>query len=697
MIIGSSALLAVDIDNIDELMELDLEALMQLQITPTASLTKTTVRNRPVAMTIITKEDIRSSAARSLDELLEIYVPNLQIALHNFETQHLGLRGTISDRDDKYLLLVNNRVMNERAHFGALSERDLPMLQDINRVEIVRGPGGALYGPGALCMVINIMTDTAETFDGLELSSRIGAIDEFYTWEAKYGTKLPDGSGLFLYAGAAEQPGTQPEDVDYISGHFYDGTTGRDPATFGSLAGHNKAYRDLVKLKVHTHYQKDGLNVWIRYTRGGNHYNSDMVTRTLLQGKGYQQATVWAGHRFYFNDHLDIDYSLSADTLDRERVNNSDIYSHRQDEYHGRAVANWCPSEIFSLSAGSEFSYEEFGKESWGFPYGTYKSPYSMVWGTSTRMPEWNTNTYSLLGETQWRFAERWILFVGGRIDWHTFTKEMFSPRATVVHEMNEKDTLKAMASRSVRASTAEEMKKAYDDTRAKSKFEDMDNYELRWERQHTENTWFALSGYYNNRSVVAWDQGNSRVAPLGDMEIYGLEGEISYSSRNTRIVLSHGFSQLINFQLNDSSTSQFFTAEPYGYGNDLAGWHDHITKLFARYDLTEKLNVNGSYVVYWGSPGKKNLLQYVDDYPPGWGVWATPNFHDSAEPGHYLNLGLGYTYNEHLEITANAHHVLGWIDKKYNQKAASPMATWAGTSLLHYAPSLSFSLLYRH
>jgi hypothetical protein len=129
------------------LFELSIEQLMEKEITSTAALTQTSARLTPAAVTTITAEQIHASGARSLFELLDIYAPNLQWMRNHWEADNLGLRGIINDRDDKYLLLVNGRVMNERTHYGVVSERDLVMLRDIHHIDVVRGPGSALYGP----------------------------------------------------------------------------------------------------------------------------------------------------------------------------------------------------------------------------------------------------------------------------------------------------------------------------------------------------------------------------------------------------------------------------------------------------------------------------------------------------------------------------------------------------------------------
>lgn len=150
-----------------------LEQLMEIEVESSASLTKTTRRLTPATVTAITQEEIWSSGARYTDELLDIYIPNFQWIRHPWEYNHAGLRDIIFDRDLKYLLLVNGRVMNEHTHYGALSERDLPTMRDIHHIDVIRGPGSSLYGPGAISMVINIVTENAMSFQGSEVTGRL--------------------------------------------------------------------------------------------------------------------------------------------------------------------------------------------------------------------------------------------------------------------------------------------------------------------------------------------------------------------------------------------------------------------------------------------------------------------------------------------------------------------------------------------
>ncbi len=99
-----------------------------------------------------------------LDELFEIYVPNVQVMRHSTQP-HMGIRGIINEREDKYLFRVNQHIQ-----MGAMSERDLPMLTDIDYIDFVRGAGSAIYC--AIAGAVNIVTFKGTTFQGLDVTAR---------------------------------------------------------------------------------------------------------------------------------------------------------------------------------------------------------------------------------------------------------------------------------------------------------------------------------------------------------------------------------------------------------------------------------------------------------------------------------------------------------------------------------------------
>ena len=104
-----------------DLMALDLESLSSEQVNNTASYTKTDEQHAPVTMTTLDAKVIEETGARDLNHLLEMEIPNAEFISHHSDQDHMGIRGTISDREDKYLYQVNGRTMNMRLLNGAAS------------------------------------------------------------------------------------------------------------------------------------------------------------------------------------------------------------------------------------------------------------------------------------------------------------------------------------------------------------------------------------------------------------------------------------------------------------------------------------------------------------------------------------------------------------------------------------------------
>jgi iron complex outermembrane receptor protein len=682
-------------DSSKSLFEMSVEELMQVEV-GSAALTPVSTRMTPAAVTTITQEQIQASGARSLFELLDIYVPNLQWIRHHWESDHLGLRGIINDRDDKYLLLVNGRVMNERTHFGAMSERDLVLLRDIHHIDIVRGPGSALYGPGAVAMVINIVTDNARTFQGNEVSARVGAVEEFYSTEFKHGEYSPDqDAGFFLYTGVGKYLGADSSAAPQVYASNFPSRAqypwapsdpGPDLPGEGYQAGNSftepllnrdgEAHRDLAPVKLHVEVTKGNWDIWGRYTRGGQQFAPDVGTLVHYpQGwgdwvgdhtgsSGYQQATAFVGYGTQISENLRLNTALSYDMFDFERVFQGIVAdAHREDEVYGKLLFNWTPLPRHKLAFGSEFSHEEFGLNSPGWPDGSARSS-----RLGYPMPRWSTDMVSILGEHQWTINEYWTTFLGARVDDHTYSHNMFSPRAALVHMPNKKDTWKLMWAQSVRANSAEEMKAAALAGEASSSPERLDSVELRHERRHNDQLDTAASFFVHyDLELLTWSGSNT--ALVGTQRDWGIELEATYHTDKTRLGLSHGYTKLYDFDL-EPGMNTANTSEPYGYGHDLANWSNHVTKLTGQHKLDDEWTLDGSFRIYWGFPGMESYNEYM---PSALGSGSPSVIEQDWKRGYrgnyYLNLGLQYQPNKRLTVRLDGYNLLGIFDRDLNKR----------------------------
>src|SRR5258706_1121003 len=150
----------------DRLVDLSLEELSNLEIT---SVSKRVERlsDAPTSVFVITSADIRRSGATSLPEALRL-APNLQVARVATTGYAVSARGFNSSSANKLLVLIDGRSVYSPLFSGVFWDVQDVTLEDIDRIEVISGPGGTLWGVNAVNGVINIITRSAtSTQDGL--------------------------------------------------------------------------------------------------------------------------------------------------------------------------------------------------------------------------------------------------------------------------------------------------------------------------------------------------------------------------------------------------------------------------------------------------------------------------------------------------------------------------------------------------
>ena len=129
------------------------------------SKTNETVKDAPAAVYVLTSEDIRRSGATSIPEALRL-VPGVDVARVNASGWAVSIRGFNNPLANKLLVLIDGREVYDALFAGVYWDiQDIP-LEDIERIEVVRGPGGTLWGDNAVNGVINIITKKASDTKG---------------------------------------------------------------------------------------------------------------------------------------------------------------------------------------------------------------------------------------------------------------------------------------------------------------------------------------------------------------------------------------------------------------------------------------------------------------------------------------------------------------------------------------------------
>lgn len=147
----------------------------------------------PAAIYVITREDIRRSGATSVPEVLR-RVPGVDVARIDSNTWAVGIRGFASSFSKSVLVLIDGRNVYTPLFAGVNWRLQNVMLEDVDRIEVIRGPGGTVWGTNAVNGVINIITRNATASEGGLASLGGGNVDQG-TGEFRYGGRLgPNGT-----------------------------------------------------------------------------------------------------------------------------------------------------------------------------------------------------------------------------------------------------------------------------------------------------------------------------------------------------------------------------------------------------------------------------------------------------------------------------------------------------------------------
>ena len=170
-----------------DLTELSLEDLMNTKVT-SVSKKEQSLSKVAAAIFVITQEDIRRSGATNIPDLLRM-VPGVDVAQINANTWAISARGFNHQFSDKLLVLIDGRTVYTPLFAGVYWDtQDVP-LEDIDRIEVIRGPGATVWGANAVNGVINIITKSASETQGALLVAG-GGTGDLALGTAQYGGRI---------------------------------------------------------------------------------------------------------------------------------------------------------------------------------------------------------------------------------------------------------------------------------------------------------------------------------------------------------------------------------------------------------------------------------------------------------------------------------------------------------------------------
>ena len=306
---------------------MSIEELANIEIS-SVSKKKESLSDATAAVFVITQEDIRRSGYTSLPEVLRL-APNLQVARVDSSQYAITARGFNDTLTNQLLVLIDGRTVYTPLFSGVFWDAQDVMLQDVERIEVISGPGGTLWGSNAVNGVINIITRSAAETQGTLVSA--GAGTEERGAAARYGSKLGENTAFRVYAKGFERDATERSDGSdrhdrwgrqqagfrldsaisadklTVQGDLYDGESDK-------LIGRDRSYSGINLLGRWTHALggDDSLQVQAYFdrTRQDNPnvfkqqldtYDLDVQHRFRL---GKNQDIVWGGGYRMMEDHV---------------------------------------------------------------------------------------------------------------------------------------------------------------------------------------------------------------------------------------------------------------------------------------------------------------------------------------------------------------------------------------------------------
>lgn len=197
-------------NDVPDVTAMSMEDLMNMQVTSVSKRSQK-MADAAAAVFVITQDDIRRSGATSIPEALRM-VPGIQVARIDENKWAIASRGFNGRFDNKLLVLIDGRSVYTPLFSGVYWNFQDVMLEDVDRIEVIRGPGATLWGANAVDGVINIITKSAKSTQSALLNAG-GGSEERGSTNVRYGGKINQDAyyrvyGKYFNIGPSVYPGS---------------------------------------------------------------------------------------------------------------------------------------------------------------------------------------------------------------------------------------------------------------------------------------------------------------------------------------------------------------------------------------------------------------------------------------------------------------------------------------------------------
>lgn len=574
------------------------------------------------AIYVLSSEDIRRSGVNSIPEALRL-VPGLQVARANGNAWAISARGMNHQYSSKLLIMIDGRTVYTPIFSGAFWDNQDYVIGDIDRIEVIRGPGGSIWGANAMNGIINIITKSASETKGAYVSQVYGNNDNSIT-EARFGNKIGS-SELDSYRVYAKHvnrdgfyklnDGTSNNDTstnNHGSTRNNDGFSGSSAGfkyDIGSIKDNNiSIHGDIAKNNSKNYFQSGAI--------GGSNGNKDNSSANIVVNwnKTFSQKSSISlqGYFYYDNNNIQTtNYYEKTTDLDFQHFYN---FSEQNQFIWGLGYKN----VIDKIT-------NKPGYTTTGDPY------FPLSYSPAFR----NIETYSaFIQDKIGLIADKLYLTLGSKFEHNDQTGFEYQPNARLTYYPSRNQTVWAAVSRAIRVPTMGEdslnIKVETFDTdgvtsfgpttvtqgNPKAQAETVVSYEVGYKVKPTRTTNIDISTYVNQYSRLGtFDAtnidpstgiGTPTASNTGRAVTYGFEVDTKWQVLDTwRLEASYDFIKMdikLNAAANENDpTASLLNSDKLSYFMKAVPRNQF--RLRSLYDVTSKIEFD-------------NMLYFVDSLP---------------------------------------------------------------------------------
>lgn len=322
-----------------DLSQMTLEELTNIEIS-SVSKKPELLGDAPAAIYVITQEDIRRSGATSIPEILRL-APNLQVARVDSSQYAITARGFNNTTANKLLVLIDGRSVYTPLYSGVFWDAQDVLIESIERIEVISGPGGTLWGANAVNGVINIITEKSSVSQGGLVN--VGAGNAENGASMRYGGKLGEDATYLIYGKKFNRANTIRANGTKVPDAWHQGQLGFRMDRTGSgdaLMLRGDAYAGSIDQAIYDDKKISGGNLVARWSRA-------LQDGASLQIQAYYDHT----RRIYpgtFGESLDT-YDVDVQHGFRWDANHDIVwgggYRHSRDAVTNSALLAFLPAD----------------------------------------------------------------------------------------------------------------------------------------------------------------------------------------------------------------------------------------------------------------------------------------------------------------------------------------------------------------